>query len=212
MTSFKLYTIEGKEAGTVEQPALFQESVNQPLIHRYFVWVRSMLRETLSNTKTRGEVSGGGRKPWKQKGTGRARIGSTRAPHWRHGGVAFGPSSDRNWATRMPRTERRKALFSALSSLAANDGVIVLDSWTMDAPKTKEAIRVLGNFPALADKKVLFVNTNVDKNLFASTHNLPKVNTKTIQAANIIDILNADALLLTKDTLADLEKHFSTTV
>lgn len=209
MPSFTLYNTSGKAVGTVEQPALFQEPVNQPLIHRYFVWVRSMLRPTLAHTLTRGEVSGGGKKPWKQKGTGRARVGSSRSPIWRHGGIIFGPRNTQNWETRMPRTERRKAMFSALASKAQSESIIVLDEWTLEAPKTKEAVQLLANFPQTAGKKVLHLSTAFDKNLFASTRNLPGFDSKTVQSANIIDLLNHDLLLLTKDSLEQLEKHFT---
>jgi large subunit ribosomal protein L4 len=207
MPTFTLYNTDGKAVGTVEQPVLFQEPVNKPLIHRYFLWVRTMLRPTLAHTKTRGEISGGGKKPWKQKGTGRARIGSTRAPHWRHGGVVFGPRNTQNWETRMPRSERRKAMFSALASKA--ESIIVLDEWNLDAPKTKAVTAMLANFPQATDKKVLHLHGTYEHNLFAATRNLPKVASKTIQSANIIDLLNSDVLVLTKESLEQLEKHFT---
>jgi large subunit ribosomal protein L4 len=209
MATFTLYNTKGEKVGTVDQPALFETPVDQKLIHRYFIWVRTMLRHTLSDTKTRGEVSGGGKKPWKQKGTGRARVGSSRSPIWRTGGTVFGPLKARNWATRMPRTERRKAFFSALASKAQSDSIIVLDSWTMDAPKTQKVNELLAALPIKAGQKVLHINPDVDANLFRSTNNLPLVTSKTVAAANIIDILNHDVLLLTKATVERLEQHFS---
>ena len=209
MPTFTLYNTQGETVGTVEQPEIFQIPVDVPLIHRYFVWVRSMLRPSIAHTKTRGEVSGGGRKPWKQKGTGRARIGSTRAPHWRHGGVVFGPTPERNWETRMPRGERRKALLSALSSKAQADQVIILDSWTMNTPKTKAAEALLKAVQPLQNKKVLHIHGSFDEALFASTRNLQGFNSKTVQAFNIIDLLGADRLLLTRESLDRLNEQFS---
>jgi large subunit ribosomal protein L4 len=209
MPNFTLYNIQGAEVGSVEQPALFETPVDQKLIHRYLVWVRTMLRATLSHTKTRGEVSGGGRKPWKQKGTGRARHGSTRSPQWRHGGVVFGPSKDRNWATRMPRAERRKALFSAMASKAIGNNVVVLDSWTLETPKTKEAIALMATVPGLAGKKVLHVHPAYEHGIFASTRNIPGVTSKTVQALSIVDLLDHDVMLMTKEALERLEQHFT---
>ena len=212
MSNFTLYNTKGVEVGSIEQPALFESTVDQKLIHRYLVWVRTMLRVTLSHTKNRGEVSGGGRKPWKQKGTGRARHGSTRSPQWRHGGVVFGPTSDRNWHTRMPRAERRKALFSAMGSKAQNGNVVVLDSWIMESPKTKEAVALLAAVPGLAGKKVLHVHTAYEHAVFASTSNLPGFTSKTVQTLGIVDLLNHDVLLMTKESLERLEQHFTPSV
>ena len=211
MASFDLYNTEGKVVGTVDQPLLFQAPIDEKLIHRYFIWVRSMLRPTLGNTKTRGEVSGGGKKPWKQKGTGRARVGSSRSPIWRKGGIVFGPLKEQNWATRMPRSERRKAFFSALSAKAASNNVIVLDSWSMETPKTKEVIALLGSLP-INDRKVLHVHESYDTALFRSTHNLQKVTSTTVQNMSIIDVMNHDVILLTKDGLTGLEQHFTAAV
>jgi len=212
MSTFSVYNLEGKAVGTVEQPALFQTPVDEKLIHRYFIWVRTMLRHTLADTKTRGEVSGGGKKPWKQKGTGRARVGSSRSPIWRKGGTVFGPLKEQTWATRMPRAERRKALFSALASKAGGNGIVILDEWTMDAPRTKSVIALLQALPVEEKQKVLHIHPDFDRALFASTNNLPYVTSKTIQSSNIIDILNHDVILMTKDALSKLEEHFTPSV
>ena len=209
MPTFPIYNLKGEAVGTVEQPSLFSTPVDQKLIHRYFVWVRTMLRHTLADTKTRGEVSGGGKKPWRQKGTGRARVGSSRSPIWRKGGTVFGPQKEQTWATRMPRAERRKALFSALASKAEGNQIIVLNEWTMDVPRTKTVMELLTVLPIAAGKKVLHIHPEYTHTLFASTRNLPGVESKTIQATNIIDILNHDIVLLTKDSLDKLEEHFT---
>lgn len=209
MKQFTLYTIDGKEAGKVDMPAIFQEAVNEKLIHRYVTWVRSMLRSTIAHTKTRGEVSGGGKKPWRQKGTGRARVGSTRNPVWRHGGTVFGPRNEQTFATRMPRSERQKAFASALSSKA--NQVVVLKELSLPAPKTKEMIAILSKLPHQG-KKVLHIHPEHDINLFASTRNLPYVHSTTVAELNVLDVLNHDVLLLTADGLTALDKHFNPTV
>jgi len=211
MPTFDVYNTEGKKVGTLEQPSLFQTPIDEKLIHRYFVWVRTMLRHTVAHTKTRGEISGGGKKPWRQKGTGRARVGSSRNPVWRHGGTVFGPLKEQTFATRMPRQERRKALFGALSSKAQDNAVVVVSDWKMDAPKTKEAQAVLAKLP-VADKKVLHIHSQYEHALFASLRNLPKVASTTVENMNIVDLLNSDVLLMTKDAIEALEKHFTPTV
>jgi large subunit ribosomal protein L4 len=205
MSTFNLYNLEGVKTGTVAKPALFETPVNQSLIHRYFVWVRSVLRNNLAHTKTRGEVSGGGRKPWKQKGTGRARSGSNRNPIWRHGGTIFGPLNTQTFATRMPRAERRKALFSALASKA--DHVVVLES-PRQAGKTKEAVALFKTLK-IDGKKVLELHASFDAQNFKASANIPGVVAKTISHANVIDILHADVLLFSKESLEALDTHFN---
>lgn len=211
MPTFDVYNTEGKKVGTVEQPALFQTPVDEKLIHRYFLWVRNMLRHTIAHTKTRGEISGGGKKPWRQKGTGRARVGSSRNPVWRHGGTVFGPNKDQTFATRMPRQERRKALFGALASKANGKAVIVLDAWDMETPKTKEAKAMLAKLP-VEKKKILHIHSQFDHSIFTSLRNLPEITSTTVQQLSIVDLLNNDILLLTKDAIEALEKHFTPSV
>ena len=209
MATLPLYTIEGKEAGTVERPAFFEVPVDANLVHRYFLWVRSLLRNPVAHTKNRGEVSGGGKKPWKQKGTGRARVGSSRNPVWRHGGTVFGPRKEQTFATRMPRAERRKALFSALSDKAQNNAVIVLDAPVATLASTKTFLTLLGKLPITEKQKVLHVEAEYDQTAFSAGRNLTRVNTRTISRLNIIDVLHADILLIDKDTLNKLEQHFT---
>jgi large subunit ribosomal protein L4 len=210
MPTFDVYNLEGKVVGTVDRPSLFETPVDEKLIHRYFVWVRTMLRDTLAHTKTRGDVSGGGKKPWKQKGTGRARVGSSRSPIWRKGGIVFGPRKEQTFATRMPRSERRKALFSALSAKATANSIIVLENWSMEVPKTKTVVELLTKFPTITQKtKVLHVHGYFEPTLFASTSNLQAVSSRTVQNMNMIDIMNHDVLLLTKESMEHLEQHFT---
>lgn len=209
MSTFTLYNLEGKEAGTIERPSFFSVPVNEKLIHRYFLWVRTMLRDSVAHTKTRGEVSGGGKKPWKQKGTGRARVGSTRNPVWRHGGIAFGPRNERTFATRMPRAERRKALFSALSSKA--DNVLVLEAALTGKPSSKQFSALLKALN-VDGKKVLHLAPAYDALSFNAARNLSKVTVRSVSRLNIVDVLNHDVLLLSKDSLAALEQHFTPSV
>jgi large subunit ribosomal protein L4 len=208
---FTLYSIEGKEVGSVPRPELFDTPVNQKLIHRYFIWVGTMLRNTLAHTKTRGEVRGGGKKPYKQKGTGRARTGSIRNPIWRTGGTVFGPRKEQTYATRMPRGERRLAMFSALSAKANIDGIRILDAWAPAAPSTKAGIQLLQNLQ-IADKKVLYVATEYSLATFKSVSNIPKVSAVTLSNLNIIELLNHDVLVMDQESLAALERHFTPTV
>lgn len=208
MTTFNLYSTDGKKVGTVDAPALFATPVIPSLIHRYFLWVRGMMRNTLAHTKTRGEVSGGGKKPWKQKGTGRARSGSIRNPIWRHGGTIFGPRKEQTYTIRMNRSERRKAMFSALASIAEKDGIIVIDKMDAGTPKTKEFIAMLGKLPVAEGQKVLQLQPEYDLANFKAGSNVPNVTVRTISHMNIIDLLNNDVVLLTKDTLEKLEQHF----
>jgi large subunit ribosomal protein L4 len=212
MNKLTVYTIDGKEAGTMELPAIFQVPVNEKLIHRYVTWVRTMLRATIAHTKTRGDVSGGGKKPWRQKGTGRARSGSTRNPLWRHGGTIFGPRSDQTYATRMPRQERRKAFMSALSAKAADNNVVILDELVFKAPKTRQMVELLAKLPGTTGKKVLHIHAVEDMPVFASTKNIPGVDSKTVANLNVLDVMNHDILLLDKQSIGALEQHFTATV
>ena len=209
METLALYNTQGTSIGTVPAPSFLSADVDVQLVHRYFTWVRSVMRPTLGHTKTRGQVSGGGKKPWKQKGTGRARVGSSRSPLWRHGGVVFGPSPAQNWATRMPRAERRKALLNVLAAKAQSQDFIVLDQWSMDAPKTKAILSLVSNFERLKGRKVLHIHDSFDKILFASTSNLQEVSSTTIQNLNVIDLLNADALLVTASSFDALVTYFA---
>jgi large subunit ribosomal protein L4 len=209
MATFPLYSIDGKKTGTVTRPSLFEVAADTNLIHRYFLWVRSITRNPIAHTKTRGEVSGGGKKPWKQKGTGRARVGSSRNPVWRHGGTAFGPRNDQTWKIRMPRAERRKALFSALSTKA--DNVIVVDK-SDSITSTKAMLEALQVLPIKKDSKVLYLHASFEPATFNVSRNLSTVTNKTVSHMNLLDVLNNDVILLTKDTLSKLEDHFTTAV
>lgn len=154
------------------------------------------------DTKTRGEVSGGGRKIWRQKGTGRARQGSIRAPHWRHGGVVFGPHP-RSYAQKMPRKMRRLALRAALSAKAADQQIVVLDELALDAPKTKQMLQMLGALKL--DSSVLILLPAKDAAVEMSARNLPQVKTLLANYLNVRDILGYDYLLMPKGSLEVIE-------
>ena len=209
MSVFKVINSEGEKVEEIKQSELFLLPINHKLLHRYVVWVGTVIRPTISNTKTRGEVSGGGRKPWKQKGTGRARVGSSRSPIWRKGGIVFGPLTDRNWATRMPRSERRKALMTALSSKAKNENIYILDDLHFENNKTKSFLTLMDKMGLNKGQKVLFLNPTFDESLFKMMTNIPEVTPSTISYMNVLSIMNNDVIVMTKDTLAELEEHFN---
>ena len=162
-------------------------------------------RQGTADTKTRSEVSGGGRKPWRQKGTGRARQGSTRAPHWYHGGVVFGPHP-RSYSKKMNRKERVLALKSALSYKVANDEIIILDKLNVKTPKTKDMIKLLNDIKA--PSKTLIVVDELTDNLILATRNIPKVELLEVSEINVLDIIGADGLVITKKALEMIEEAY----
>ena len=205
--SAKVYDRDGKESGQVELPAsVFSAPINEGVLHQA---VRRQLandRQGTHETKTRGEVSGGGKKPWKQKGTGRARQGSTRAPQWRHGGIVFGPHPH-TYEQKMPRKQRRLALRSALSVKSQDDAVRVVEEIALEAPKTRVLAVLFDQLGAGA--RTLFVIPEHDLMLEKSTRNLAGV--KTILASNLnpADVLTADTIVFTRSALTQVEEWLS---
>jgi large subunit ribosomal protein L4 len=206
-TSATVFDREGKESGQVELPAaIFNAPVNQAVLHQAVQRQLANDRQGTAETKTRGDVSGGGKKPWKQKGTGHARQGSTRAPQWRHGGTVFGPHP-RTYEQKMPRKQRRLALRSALSVKSQDDAVRVVEEIVLEAPKT-QVLAVL--FDQLgAGARTLFVIPEHDLMLEKSTRNLAGV--KTILATNLnpADVLTADTIVFTRSALTQVEEWLS---
>jgi large subunit ribosomal protein L4 len=206
-SSATVYDRDGKESGTIELPeAVFNAPVNEAVLHQA---VRRQLandRQGTHQTKTRGDVSGGGRKPWKQKGTGRARQGSTRAPQWRHGGVVFGPHP-RTYEQKMPRKQRRLALRSALSVKSQEGAVRIVEEIALEAPKTSILAGLFDEMGAGA--RTLFVIPEHDLMLEKSTRNLAGV--KTILATNLnpADVLTADTIVFTRSALTQVEEWLS---
>jgi large subunit ribosomal protein L4 len=202
--SVAVYDLSGKETGQVELPAaVFNAPVNEAVLHQAVLRQQANDRQGTHETKTRGEVSGGGKKPWKQKGTGRARQGSTRAPQWRHGGVVFGPHS-RSYEQKMPRKQRRLALRAALSVKSQEGAVRVVEELALDAPKTRVMADLFSEMNAGA--RTLFVIPEPDLTLEKSTRNLAGV--KTILGTNLnpSDVLSADTVVFTRAALSQVEE------
>ena len=194
------------EVGKVTLPAAFSEQVRDGLLFEQVLSQRASRRSGSAATKTRAEVSGGGKKPWKQKGTGRARAGSSRSPIWRGGGAAFGPRS-RSYAYRLPRTARRAALASALSQKARDGPVRVIDSLRLDQPKTKRMQEILSALGI--NSSVLIVGAGEDRNLELSARNLPYTRVMTVAGLNVYDVLRHEILLIQRDALPVIEERLS---
>lgn len=194
---------EGASVGEIElNDAIFMAPINVPVMHQAVTVYLNSLRRGTHSTKNRSAVAGGGKKPWRQKGTGRASFGSSRNPVWRGGGVAFGPvPHDHN--TSMPKKMRRAALLSALSSKYADGDVIVIDELSFDAPKTKEMVRVMNNIGAA---NALVVLGDGAENTVLSARNVVGMNTAAWDSLNTYKVLYNNKLVITKDALASLEE------
>ena len=206
MANVSVFNMEGKEVGTIElNDAVFGVEVNEHLVHMAVVLQLANNRQGTQKAKTRSEVSGGGRKPWRQKGTGHARQGSIRAPQWKGGGVVFAPVP-RDYTVKMNKKEKRAALKSALTNSVANEKLIVLDKLELDEIKTKKFAEVMSN---LKVEKGLVVLADNDTNVIASAKNLEKVNTAVYDSINAYDVMNAGTLVLTKDAVAKIEEVYA---
>lgn len=177
---------------------------NNAVLYDAIVLSRASLRQGTHATKTRSEVSGGGRKPWKQKGTGNARQGSIRAPHWVGGGVVFGPTPEKNYTKKMNRKERRLALKSALAYKAQEKELIVVDSLTLETPKTKEMLNVLESLKA--NRKTLIVVEELTENLILATRNLENVVLIDADEINTLDVVSADNMIITEAAVKRIEE------
>ncbi|MBC7263585.1 MAG: 50S ribosomal protein L4 [Chloroflexi bacterium] len=199
----RVLNMAGEQVGEVElRDDIFAVPVNEAVMHQALMRQLANARQGTADTKTRGEVSGGGRKPWRQKGTGRARQGSIRAPHWRKGGTVFGPHP-RSYEQRMPRKMRRLALRSALSLKAKADQIILLDKLEMGEPRTKEMIGMLNNLKV--DSSALILLPEASRNVEKSADNLPGVMTLRATNLNVRDILGYDYLIMPLDSLRVIE-------
>ena len=205
MANVSVYNMEGKEVGTMElSDAVFGVDVNEHLVHMAVVAQLANKRQGTQKAKTRSEVSGGGRKPWRQKGTGHARQGSTRSPQWKGGGVVFAPVP-RDYSFKLNKKEKRAALKSVLTSRVQNNKLIVIDELKFDEIKTKKFKAVMDN---LKVSKALVVLADNDKNVFMSARNLPAIKTTLTSTINVYDILKGDTLVLTKDAVAKIEEVY----
>ncbi|AMA74425.1 MULTISPECIES: 50S ribosomal protein L4 [Aneurinibacillus] len=204
MPKVTLFNQAGKQVGEIElSDAVFGIEPNEAVLADYVIMQQASRRAGTHATKNRSAVSGGGRKPWRQKGTGRARQGSIRAPQWVGGGTVFGPTP-RSYAYKLPKKVRRLAMKSALSSKVKNDEIVVLDSLSFEAPKTKEMVKVLGNLKV--DNKVLVVTGEYNDNVALSARNIPGVKFVSASGINVLDVLHHDKLLITQDAVAKVEE------
>lgn len=207
MPNVALFDMAGNKKGEIELKAeVFGCEVNEPVLHSV---VRAYLlnqRQGTQSTKTRAEVSGGGIKPWRQKGTGRARQGSTRSPQWTHGGIAFGPKP-RSWRISINKKVKRIAMKSALSSKVADNEMAVIENLAMDEFKTKTIVNMLKGIGA--DKKALIVTAESDKFVAESASNIPGVKTATPGTLNVYDILNCDMFVVAKDAVSVIEEVYA---
>ncbi|HSH36140.1 50S ribosomal protein L4 [Schnuerera sp.] len=206
MPKVNVYNILGEQVGEIElKEDIFGVEVNQHVLYEVVKNQLANKRQGTQSVKTRAEVRGGGRKPWRQKGTGRARQGSIRAPHWVGGGVAFAPKP-RDYSYKVPKKVKRLAMKSALSSKVLNDELVVLEELNLEEPKTKEMIKILGNIKA--GKKALIVMDEKNINVIKAARNIPNVETTFVNTLNVYDILNYDSFIITKDAVRKVEEVF----
>ena len=206
MANVSVYNMEGKEVGKIDlNDAIFGVEVNEHLVHMAVLQQLADNRQGTQKAKTRSEVSGGGRKPWRQKGTGHARQGSIRAPQWKGGGVVFAPVP-RDYSFKMNKKEKRAALKSALTDKVQNNNIIVVDELKFDEIKTKRFAEVMNNLKAT--RKALVVLADNDQNVVLSARNLAEANTTLTNTLNVYNIVNARTLVLTKDAVAKIEEVY----
>lgn len=207
MPKVALYNLSGEQIDDIElKDSVFGIEVNQHVLYEVVKNQLANKRQGTQSVKTRSEVRGGGRKPWRQKGTGRARQGSIRAPHWVGGGVSFAPKP-RDYSYSVPKKVRRLAMKSALSSKVIDNEIIVLDEFKMDQPKTKEIGNILKNLNS--SKKALIVMDKKDENVVKSAKNIPGVSTTLVNTLNVYDILNHDTFIITKDAAKKVEEVYA---
>ena len=207
MPQITVFDMPGKSVGEMTlSDAIFGIEPNTSVMHAAVVNYLANQRQGTQSTLTRSEVSGGGRKPWKQKGTGRARQGSTRAPQWTHGGIALGPKP-RDYSYALPKKVKRLALKSAFSAKVADNNMIVVDNIAVDGYKTKAVAEMLSNLGA--DKKALIVMPEVDAKLIKSAANIPGVKTALVNTINVYDILNCDKFIVAKSALEKIEEVYA---
>lgn len=207
MPQVTVFDMTGKSVGEMTlSDAIFGIEPNTSVMHAAVVNYLANQRQGTQSTLTRSEVSGGGRKPWKQKGTGRARQGSTRAPQWTHGGIALGPKP-RDYSYELPKKVKRLALKSAFSAKVAGNDMIVVDNIAVDSFKTKTVVEMLSNLGA--GKKALIVMPEVDTKLIKSAANIPGVKTALVNTINVYDILNCDKFIVAKSALEKIEEVYA---
>lgn len=204
MPKVALLNVSGSQVGEVElSDAVFGIEPNAHVLHDAVVLQQASLRAGTHKTKGRSEVRGGGRKPWRQKGTGRARQGSIRSPQWVGGGTVFGPTP-RSYSIKLPKKVRRLAIKSALSSKVKENEIVVLDQLVMEQPKTKEFASILNNLKV--ERKALVVTADLEQNVYLSARNIPGVKFVTAEGINVLDVLHHDKLIITKEAVQKVEE------
>ncbi len=207
MPNVSVYDMSGKKVADTElSEAVFGITPNVPAMHAMVVNYLANQRQGTQSTLTRTEVSGGGKKPWRQKGTGRARQGSTRAPQWTHGGIALGPKP-RSYRYALNKKLRRLAMKSALSTKVIDDNIVVLDELKLDEFKTKTVVNMLGALGV--EGKALIVMPEADAKVIKSANNIPGVKTTLVNTLNVYDILNYDKFIVVKDAVAKIEEVYA---
>lgn len=210
----KLYNQAGKAVGVCDLPdRIFAIDVNSDIIHRSLIAHMANRRQSLAHTKTRGEVRGGGTKPWKQKGTGRARHGSIRSPIWVGGGVTFGPRNEKNFKLKINKKEKQKALFMALSSKVKDSEIAVIDGFDFSEPNTKKMKEILGNifssvFQSDRLKKILVVVSQNNNNTVLSTRNISMAKVTPADSLNVNDLMTYKYLIMPKDAIAVIDQTY----
>lgn len=203
-----LYNQEGKEQDSITLPKeIFGVDFNADLVHQVAVSLSANRRQISAHTKFRGEVRGSGIKPWRQKGTGRARHGSKRSPIWKGGGITHGPRAETIFEREIPKKMRRKALFMVLSEKAKGKMLIILDKISLEKGKTKEMSEVLAKFPCKNQSTLIALPTH-DKKVFMATRNIKKIAMDDARNLNVLDLLNSKYLLMTKDSIKTIEETF----
>ncbi|RKP45102.1 50S ribosomal protein L4 [Cohnella endophytica] len=207
MPKVTVFNVDGKEVGQLDlADGIFGLEPNVHVLHSAVLLQQASLRSGTHDTKGRSEVRGGGRKPWKQKGTGRARQGSIRSPQWKGGGIVFGPTP-RSYGFKLPRKVRRLAIKSALSSKVQDNQLIVLDALSLSQPKTKDIAKLLTNLKV--SRKALVVTADFDNNVALSARNIPGVKFVSAEGISVLDVMKHDQLIITKDAVAKVEEVFA---
>lgn len=205
---YVVYNQEGKEVGTTVLPKeIFEVPLNSDLVHQVVVSQAANRRRVIAHTKGRGEVRGGGRKPWRQKGTGRARAGSIRSPLWRGGGVVFGPTKERVFKKEIPKKMKRKSLFMVLSAKAKNNLLILLDKLKLEKSKTKEMMLVLQKLPS-KNAPSLVILPEYNKDIILASRNIPYCQTIQAKDLNSLDLLSFKYLITTKEAIKVIKETF----
>jgi len=222
MPKTKLYNLEGKETGEVKLPeSIFSVEMNNDLVHQAVVTQAANARKVIADTKDRGEVRGGGKKPWKQKGTGRARAGSNRSPIWKGGGVTFGPTTERNYSKKINKKMKQKALFMILTAKLKDNEIIFVDEMKLKEAKTKEMKKALNSLLGVygndgadkadgkKEKSILVALDKKDDNVVRMSANIPRVKVVLTNSLNVLDLLNHKYILMTEKSIEVIEKTFS---